>query len=107
MIATCGVPEILISDINPKFTSNVWTNHYDMLVTKLEFSTSYQPQTDSLAERMIKTMDNIIKGFCAYGLEYKDHEGYTHDWVKLLPAIQVSTLPQGKNPHWYRKGGIP
>ncbi|MBW0475727.1 hypothetical protein O181_015442 [Austropuccinia psidii MF-1] len=39
---------------------------------------------------MIQKMENIIRGFCAYGLEYKDHEGYTHDWVTLIPAVQLA-----------------
>ncbi|MBW0526074.1 hypothetical protein O181_065789 [Austropuccinia psidii MF-1] len=23
-------------------------------------------------------------------MEYKDHEGYTHDWVTLLPSVQLA-----------------
>ncbi|MBW0477843.1 hypothetical protein O181_017558 [Austropuccinia psidii MF-1] len=87
IIATCGVPKIIISDRDPKLTSEFWTNLYDMLGTKFAFSTSYHPQTDVLAERMIQTMEEIIRRFCAYGMEYKDHEGYTHEWVTLLPAL--------------------
>ncbi|MBW0589804.1 hypothetical protein O181_129519 [Austropuccinia psidii MF-1] len=63
-----------------------------MLGTKLVFSTAYQPQTDSLAERMIQSKEDILKRFCAYGMEYKDHEGYTHDWVSLLPEIQLAYI---------------
>ncbi|MBW0535229.1 hypothetical protein O181_074944 [Austropuccinia psidii MF-1] len=87
IISTCGVPKINISDRDPKFTSEFWTNLYDMLGTKLEFSTAYHPQKDGLAERMIQTMEDILRRFCAYGMEYKDHGGYTHDWVTLLPAV--------------------
>ncbi|MBW0592278.1 hypothetical protein O181_131993 [Austropuccinia psidii MF-1] len=90
IISTCGVPKIIISDRDPKFTSEFWTNLYDMLGTKLAFSTAYHPQTDGLAERMIQTMEDILRRFCAYGMEYKDHEGYTHDWVTLLPAVQLA-----------------
>ncbi|MBW0572344.1 hypothetical protein O181_112059 [Austropuccinia psidii MF-1] len=36
-ISTFGVPKIIISDRNPKFTSEFWTNLDDMLGTKLEF----------------------------------------------------------------------
>ncbi|MBW0473004.1 hypothetical protein O181_012719 [Austropuccinia psidii MF-1] len=61
-----------------------------MLITKLAFSTSYHPQTDKLAERMIQTMEDILRIFCAYGMEYKDHEGYTHDWATPLPAVQLA-----------------
>ncbi|MBW0525032.1 hypothetical protein O181_064747 [Austropuccinia psidii MF-1] len=61
-----------------------------MFGTKLALSTAYHPQTDGLAERMIQTMEDILKRFCAYGMECKDHEGYTHDWVTLLPAVQLA-----------------
>ncbi|MBW0516148.1 hypothetical protein O181_055863 [Austropuccinia psidii MF-1] len=75
----------VISDWDPKFTSEFWTNLYDILGTKTLFSTAYHPQTDGLAERMIQTMEDIIRRFCAYGMGYKDHE-----WVTLLPEIQLS-----------------
>ncbi|MBW0515399.1 hypothetical protein O181_055114 [Austropuccinia psidii MF-1] len=88
--ATCGVPKIIISDRDPKFTSAFWTNLYDMLGTKLAFSTAYHPQTDGLAKRMIQTMEEIIRILCTYGMEYKDHKGYTYDWVTFLPAFQLA-----------------
>ncbi|MBW0487525.1 hypothetical protein O181_027240 [Austropuccinia psidii MF-1] len=90
IISTCGVPKIIISDRDPKFTSEFWTNLYDMLGTKIAFFTAYHSQTDGLAERMIQTMEDILRRFCAYGMEYKDHEGYTHYWVTLLPAVQLA-----------------
>ncbi|MBW0496620.1 hypothetical protein O181_036335 [Austropuccinia psidii MF-1] len=89
-ISTYGVPEIIISDRDPIFTSEFRTNLYDMLGTKLSFSTAYHLQTDGLAERMIQTMEDIIRRFCAYGMEYKDHEGYTHDWVSLKREVQLA-----------------
>ncbi|MBW0473776.1 hypothetical protein O181_013491 [Austropuccinia psidii MF-1] len=87
IISTCGVPKNIISHRDPKFTSEFWTNLYDMLGTKLAFPTAYHPQTDGLSKRMIQTMEEILRRFCAYGMEYKDHEGYTHDRVTLLPAV--------------------
>ncbi|MBW0559044.1 hypothetical protein O181_098759 [Austropuccinia psidii MF-1] len=35
-------------------------------------------------------MEDILGRFFAYGMEYKDHEGYTHDWVTLLPPVQLA-----------------
>ncbi|MBW0481621.1 hypothetical protein O181_021336 [Austropuccinia psidii MF-1] len=90
IISTCGVPKIIISDRDLKFTSEFWANLYDMLDTKPAFSTAYHPHKDGLAERMIQTMEDILRRFCAYGMEYKYHEGYTHDWVTLLPAVQMA-----------------
>ncbi|MBW0480640.1 hypothetical protein O181_020355 [Austropuccinia psidii MF-1] len=46
IIYSHGVPTIIISDNDPKFTSEFWTNLYDMLGTKLAFYTAYHPQTD-------------------------------------------------------------
>ncbi|MBW0517508.1 hypothetical protein O181_057223 [Austropuccinia psidii MF-1] len=90
IISTCGVPKIIVIDRDPKFTSEFWTNMYDMIGTKLAFFTAYHPQTDGLAGRMIQTMEDILRRFCAYSMEYKDHEGYTHDWVTLLQAVQLA-----------------
>ncbi|MBW0548527.1 hypothetical protein O181_088242 [Austropuccinia psidii MF-1] len=69
IIATCGVPRIIISDKDTKFTSEFWTNHFDMLGTNLSFYKAYHPQTDGLAERMIQIMEDTIRKFCAYGME--------------------------------------
>ncbi|MBW0494792.1 hypothetical protein O181_034507 [Austropuccinia psidii MF-1] len=49
IISTCGVLKIIISDRDPKFTSELWSNLYEILGTKLAFSKSYHPQTDGLA----------------------------------------------------------
>ncbi|MBW0498899.1 hypothetical protein O181_038614 [Austropuccinia psidii MF-1] len=80
-----------------------------MLGTKLDFSTAYHPQTDGLAERMIQTIEDIVRGFCAYGMKYKDHEGYTHEWVTLLPEVQLAyntsqTSTTGNTPSLVEKG---
>ncbi|MBW0508410.1 hypothetical protein O181_048125 [Austropuccinia psidii MF-1] len=87
ILSTCGIPKIIISDSDPKFTSEFWTNPYAILRTKLAFSTDYHPQTYDLAERIVQTMADIIKKSLTYGMEYKDHEGYTHYWVTLLPEV--------------------
>ncbi|MBW0545946.1 hypothetical protein O181_085661 [Austropuccinia psidii MF-1] len=112
IISTCGVPKLIISDMDPKFKFEFWTNFYDMLGTKLSFSKAYHPQTDGIAERMIQTMEDILRRFCAYGMEYKDHEGYTHDRVTLLPAVQLAYNTSqhsttGKTPALVEKGWNP
>ncbi|MBW0505773.1 hypothetical protein O181_045488 [Austropuccinia psidii MF-1] len=61
-----------------------------MLGTKLAFSTAYHPQIDGIVERMIQTMEGILRRFCTYGMAYKDHEGYTHYWVTLLTEVELA-----------------
>ncbi|MBW0554005.1 hypothetical protein O181_093720, partial [Austropuccinia psidii MF-1] len=69
----------IISDRDPRFTSELWTKLHRLFGTKLSFSTAYHPQTNGLAERIIQTLEDMIRRFCAYGLESKDSDGFTHD----------------------------
>ncbi|MBW0567005.1 hypothetical protein O181_106720 [Austropuccinia psidii MF-1] len=32
----------------------------------------------------------MIRRFCAYGLEFKDSNGFTHDWCTLIPALELA-----------------
>ncbi|MBW0498883.1 hypothetical protein O181_038598 [Austropuccinia psidii MF-1] len=53
IISACGVPKIINSNRDPKFTSEFWTDLYHMLGPKSSFSKAYNPQTNELAERRI------------------------------------------------------
>ncbi|MBW0522644.1 hypothetical protein O181_062359 [Austropuccinia psidii MF-1] len=80
-----------------------------MLSTKIAFSTDYHPQTYGLAERMIQKMEEILRRLCTYGMEYKDHEGYTHECVTLLPVFKLAYNTSqhsttGKTPALVEKG---
>ncbi|MBW0523938.1 hypothetical protein O181_063653 [Austropuccinia psidii MF-1] len=80
----------IISDRDPKFTSVLWTNLHNLFGTKLSFSTAYHPQTDGLEERMIQTLEGRIRRFCAYVLEFKYSDGFTHDWCTFIPALELA-----------------
>ncbi|MBW0532998.1 hypothetical protein O181_072713 [Austropuccinia psidii MF-1] len=67
-----GIFTNIMSDRDPKLTSALWRNIHPLFGTKLSFSTDYPPQTDGLAERMIRRV-------CAYFLELKYCDGLTHD----------------------------
>ncbi|MBW0529201.1 hypothetical protein O181_068916 [Austropuccinia psidii MF-1] len=80
----------IISDRDPKLTYALWTNLHRLFGTKLSFSKAYHPQTDGLAERMIQNLKDMIRRFCAYGLELKDSDGFTHDWCTPIPALELA-----------------
>ncbi|MBW0588015.1 hypothetical protein O181_127730 [Austropuccinia psidii MF-1] len=80
----------IISDRDLKFTSALWRNLHHLFGTKFSFSTAYHPQTDSIAERMIQTLEDMVRRFCAYGLEFKDYDLFTHYWFTLLPALELA-----------------
>ncbi|MBW0480776.1 hypothetical protein O181_020491 [Austropuccinia psidii MF-1] len=79
----------IISDRDPKFTSGLWTSLHRLFRTKLSFSTAYHPQADGLAESLIQTFEDMIRIFCAYGLEFKDLHRSTHYWCTLIPEIEL------------------
>ncbi|MBW0550533.1 hypothetical protein O181_090248 [Austropuccinia psidii MF-1] len=112
VISHTGLFKNIISDRDPKFTSALWTNLHKLLGTKLSFSTAYHPQTDGLAEIMIQTLEEMIRRFCAYGLELKDSDGFTHDWCTLIPALELAYKTSihastGKTPAMLEKGWNP
>ncbi|MBW0502580.1 hypothetical protein O181_042295 [Austropuccinia psidii MF-1] len=90
VISHTGLLQNIISDRDPKFTSALWTNLHNLFGTKLSFSTAYHPQTYGLAERMIQTLEDMIRRFCAHALELKDSDGFTHDWCTLIPAVELA-----------------
>ncbi|MBW0516414.1 hypothetical protein O181_056129 [Austropuccinia psidii MF-1] len=90
VISHTGLFQIIISDRDPKFTSALWTNLHDLFGTKLSFSTAYHPQTVGLTERMIQTLEDMIRRFCTYRLGFKDSDGFTHHWCTLIPALKLA-----------------
>ncbi|MBW0546045.1 hypothetical protein O181_085760 [Austropuccinia psidii MF-1] len=90
VVSWSGIFTNIISDRDPKFTSALWTNLHQLFGTKLSFSTAYHPQSDGLAERMIQTLEDMVRRFCEYGLEFEDCDGFTHDWFTLLQALELA-----------------
>ncbi|MBW0529534.1 hypothetical protein O181_069249 [Austropuccinia psidii MF-1] len=112
IISHTGLFQNIISDRDPKFTSALWTNLHNLFGTKLSFSTAYHPQTNGLAERMIQTLEDMIRRFYAYGLELKDSDGFTHDWCTLIPALELAYKTSihsstGKTPEMLEKSWNP
>ncbi|MBW0568695.1 hypothetical protein O181_108410 [Austropuccinia psidii MF-1] len=90
VVSWTGIFTNIISDRDSKFTSELWTNLHQLFGMKLSFSTIYHPQIDGFSERMIKTLEDMVRRFCEYGLEFKDCDGFTHDWCTLLPALELA-----------------
>ncbi|MBW0527055.1 hypothetical protein O181_066770 [Austropuccinia psidii MF-1] len=39
---------------------------------------------------MIQTTEDMVRRFCAYGLEFKECDRFTDNWCTLLPALQLA-----------------
>ncbi|MBW0541500.1 hypothetical protein O181_081215 [Austropuccinia psidii MF-1] len=112
VISHTGLFKNIISNRDPKFTSALWTNHNRLFGTKLSFFTTYFSQTDGLAEIMTQILEDMIRRFCAYGLEFKDSYGFTHDWCTLIPELELAYQTSvhsstGQTPAMLEKGGNP
>ncbi|MBW0492933.1 hypothetical protein O181_032648 [Austropuccinia psidii MF-1] len=88
VISHTGFFQNIISDRDTKFTSELWTNFHNLFGTKFSLLTACQHQTDGLAERMIQTLEYMIRIFCAYSLELKDSDGFTHNWCTSIQAFE-------------------
>ncbi|MBW0558505.1 hypothetical protein O181_098220 [Austropuccinia psidii MF-1] len=90
VVSWTGVFTKIMNDRDPKFTSELWKTLHQLFGKKLSFSTAYNPQIDGLAEIMIQDLEDMVRRVCAYGLEFKDCDGFTHVWCTLLPALELA-----------------
>jgi hypothetical protein len=112
IISDVGLPRVIISDRDPKFTSEFWKSLNLLIGTTLAMSTAYHPQTDGLSERNIGTLTEIVRRYCTEGLSYTDKDGFTHDWHTLLPALELAYNSSihsttGKKPFEIERGYCP
>ncbi|GJR11700.1 putative reverse transcriptase domain-containing protein [Tanacetum coccineum] len=59
-----GVPILIISDRDSRYTSQFWQSLQKALGTQLDMSTTYHPQTDGQSERTIQTLEDMIACLC-------------------------------------------
>jgi transposase InsO family protein len=85
-----GWPRIIISDRDPKFTSDFWQSLSTLAGIKLSMSTAYHPQTDGMVERLNQTLEDMLRRYVAFGITFEDNLGFTHDWVTVLPALEFA-----------------
>ena len=96
-----GLPEVIISDRDPRFLSKFWDELFTHLGTDLRFSTASHPQMDGQSEVTNRVMVNFLRPYV---------ERTPHTWVHQLPlaefaannAIPVST----SFPPFYLNAGI-
>ncbi|KAE8715038.1 Zinc ion binding, putative isoform 1 [Hibiscus syriacus] len=76
-----GVPLFIISDRDPRFTSRFWKAFHTALGTRLDYSTSFHPQTDGQSERVIQILEDMLRG-CVI-----DFHG---SWENFLPLVEFA-----------------
>ncbi|KAK3030029.1 hypothetical protein RJ639_038128 [Escallonia herrerae] len=76
-----GLPKVIVSDRDPRFTGKFWTELFKLLGSELHFSTSFHPQTDGQTERVNALLECYLRHFVSANQT---------DWVRLLDVAQFS-----------------
>lgn len=70
-----GIPQDIVSDRGPIFTSKFWRAFCTGLGIKLNFSTAYHPQSDGQTERVNQVLEQYLRMFVNY---------QQNDWSQML-----------------------
>ncbi|GJQ98178.1 reverse transcriptase domain-containing protein [Tanacetum coccineum] len=81
IVARHGIPVSIIFDRDSHFTSRVWPSLHKALGTQLNLSTAYHPQTDGQSERIIQTLEDMLR---AYVIDLGN------GWDRHLPLVEFS-----------------
>ena len=81
MVRLHGVPESIVSNRDPRFTSWFWQSLQAALGTQLRMSSAYHPQTDGQSERTIQSLEDLLRS-CVL-----DHMG---NWNDMLPLVEFT-----------------
>ena len=94
-----GLPRVIISDRDRKFTSDMWKALFKLLKIRLLYSTAYHPQTDGMSERTNQTTEIALR-FYLNTLEN------LADWPAVLPRLQ-HTLNNSQHDSWIAIENLP
>ncbi len=81
VICQHGVPDNVITDRGPQFTSRFWNRVCTYMTTDHRLSTAFHPQTDGQTERQNQTMEQYLRAYVNYEQD---------NWVELLPLAQFA-----------------
>lgn len=76
-----GLPDSIVADRDPRFTSRFWTALMRICDVQLKMSTSHHPQTDGCSEITNPMIENFVRCFCSLNQTA---------WDELLPAAEFS-----------------
>ena len=78
-----GIPSVLISDRDPRFTSRFWKEPWRLLGTDLRMGSGFHPQSSGQVERFNQLLEQTLR--CVV------HQyGERRRWTEMLPIIEFA-----------------
>lgn len=71
-----GIPKVIISNRDVKFTSAFWKALFEGLGTQVHFSTAYHPQTDEQVDRVNQVVEAMLRAYVMQ--QWSKWEEYLH-----------------------------
>ncbi len=99
-----GLPDVIVSDRDTRFTSSFWTGLHAALGSSLIFGSPYHHNTTSKVERVNGVIEDVLRSFVG---ERGD------DWPSLIPLVEfaindsASPLGTGYTPFYADRGQHP
>jgi transposase InsO family protein len=81
VVSRFGVPDGIVTDRGPQFTSLFWSELCVAMGIKHKLSTAFHPQTDGQTERQNQTLEAYLR---IYANEHQNN------WAKLLPLAEFA-----------------
>ncbi|GMF36058.1 unnamed protein product [Phytophthora fragariaefolia] len=75
-----GLPESIVSDRDPRFTSAFWTRLFALLGTRLLMSTAVHPETYGQTERVNRVLEDVLRSYAT---------AFT-SWRSFLPMAEFA-----------------
>lgn len=76
-----GMPSVIISDRDPKFTSLFWSTLFECFGTRLALSSANHPQSDGRTERLVRTLKEMLRSSTSHRQD---------DWTDKLSALEFA-----------------
>ena len=76
-----GLPQSIVSDRDPKFTSAFWRELHRMMGARLLMSTAFHPQTDGTSERTIRSINQVLRSMV---------NPDQLDWIEKIPITEFA-----------------
>lgn len=67
-----GLPEDIVSDRVPQFTSKVWTAFFRLLIN-ISLTSSYHPQSNGQTERLKQELTKFLRSYCQENQSDRSH----------------------------------